>query len=75
MASTTMTPGAPRVGPSPISRALGWVPLVLLALLLLIMLFPILLIVLSSFKTEAEYTLNGPFALPQGLNFDALVAT
>jgi raffinose/stachyose/melibiose transport system permease protein len=39
------------------------------------MLFPLVLIVLSSFKSETEYSLNGPLALPQGLNFDALVHT
>lgn len=56
-------------------RLLGWLPVVLLGLLLLGMLFPLLLIVFSSFKTEAEYYANGPFALPQSLNFDAIVKT
>jgi raffinose/stachyose/melibiose transport system permease protein len=56
-------------------RLTAWVPLVLLALLLLVMLFPLLLVVLSSFKTEAEYSTNGPFALPQSLNFDVLTST
>jgi raffinose/stachyose/melibiose transport system permease protein len=56
-------------------RLTAWVPLVLLALLLLVMLFPLLLVVLSSFKTEAEYATNGPFALPQSLNFDVLTST
>lgn len=57
---------------NPVRRVLGWTPLVLLLLLLLVMLFPLLLIVFSSFKTEAEYYANGPFALPQGISLDAL---
>lgn len=56
-------------------RVLDWLPVVLLGLLLLVMLFPLLLVVFSSFKTEAEYFANGPFALPQSLNFDAIVKT
>ncbi len=59
----------------PIRRLTDWVPLILLAVLVLIMLFPLLLIIVNSFKTEAEYNVNGPFALPQSLNFDVLVST
>jgi raffinose/stachyose/melibiose transport system permease protein len=62
-------------GPGPLNRIVSWIPLVLLSLLLLLMLFPLALVVLSSFKTEAEYATNGPFALPQSLNFDVLIST
>ena len=73
MATTTMNvPQAP--GLRPLQRVISWIPLVLLAVLLIVMLFPLLLILLSSVKTEAEYATNGPFALPQGLNFDTLKA-
>jgi raffinose/stachyose/melibiose transport system permease protein len=51
-----------------------WIPLLALALLLLLLLFPLLLVVLTSFKTEAEYATNGPFALPRGLNLDVLTS-
>jgi raffinose/stachyose/melibiose transport system permease protein len=75
MATTTMPAGIQVAPPSMLRRLTAWVPLVLLALLLLVMLFPLLLVVLSSFKTEAEYSTNGPFALPQSLNFDVLTST
>jgi raffinose/stachyose/melibiose transport system permease protein len=75
MATTTMSPGIKVAPPSLLRRLLGWIPLVLLSLLLLVMLFPLLLVVISSFKTEAEYATNGPFALPQSLNFDVLTST
>jgi raffinose/stachyose/melibiose transport system permease protein len=75
MATTTMPAGIQVAPPSMLRRLTAWIPLVLLALLLLVMLFPLLLVVLSSFKTEAEYSTNGPFALPQSLNFDVLTST
>jgi raffinose/stachyose/melibiose transport system permease protein len=68
----TLTPTLRAPPPSPLRRLAGWIPLLLLAVLLLFMLFPLVLIVLSAFKTEAEYSINGPFALPQGLNFSVL---
>ncbi|MBN1810348.1 MAG: carbohydrate ABC transporter permease [Anaerolineae bacterium] len=37
------------------------------------MLFPLVLIALTSFKTENEYYANGPMALPQSPNIDILV--
>lgn len=40
--------------------------------LLLIMLLPFALIMINSFKTEAEYYVSGPFSLPQGFNLDTL---
>lgn len=44
--------------------------LIALMVLLLIMLFPFALIAINSFKTQAEYFANGPFSLPQSLNWD-----
>src|SRR5690242_1124645 len=70
MATTTMPAGIQVAPPSMLRRLTAWIPLVLL-----VMLFPLLLVVLSSFKTEAEYSTNGPFALPQSLNFDVLTST
>lgn len=43
--------------------------------LLLIMLFPFFMIAINSFKTEAEYLANGPFAIPESFNLEALKAT
>ena len=56
-------------------RAIDILVLICLIALLLVMLLPLLLIVINSFKTEPEYYANGPFALPQQLNFDGIVAT
>lgn len=46
--------------------------LIALMVLLLIMLFPFALITINSFKTQAEYYANGPFSLPQSLNWDSI---
>ena len=46
--------------------------LVVLGLLLLTMLFPLVMIALTSLKTENEYYANGPMALPQSPNLDML---
>ena len=75
MATTSMKVRASSGQRTLFRRILSWIPLVLLSLLLLLILFPIILIVLNSFKTEKEYYANGPFALPQSLNFDAIVAS
>jgi len=40
--------------------------------LLLIMLLPFALIMINSFKTEAEYYVSGPFSLPKSFNLDTL---
>jgi raffinose/stachyose/melibiose transport system permease protein len=48
--------------------------LVALTVLLLIVLFPLAMIIINSFKTEAEYYANGPLGLPQRLNWDTIVA-
>ena len=46
--------------------------LIVLMVLLLIMLFPVTLIIINSFKTQAEYYANGPLALPHSLNWESL---
>lgn len=56
-----------------ISRVGKYVSLVGLGALLFGMLFPLVLIALTSFKTENEYYANGPMALPQSPNIDILV--
>jgi raffinose/stachyose/melibiose transport system permease protein len=53
-------------------RISQWISLLLLLGLLLLMLFPLLLVTMNSFKTEAEYYDKGPFALPEQVNLDAL---
>lgn len=49
--------------------------LISLGVLVLLMIFPLILITLTSFKTEAEYYTNGPLALPQSINLDILTYT
>lgn len=46
--------------------------LLMLIVLLVIMLFPVFIVMVNSFKTEAEYYANGPFALPVSLNLDII---
>ena len=49
--------------------------LISLSVLVLLMIFPLILITLTSFKTEDEYYANGPLALPQSINLDILTYT
>lgn len=42
---------------------------------LALMLFPFFMIAINSFKTETEYLANGPFSLPESLNFGAIRET
>jgi raffinose/stachyose/melibiose transport system permease protein len=48
--------------------------LVMLAILLLIVLFPLGVITLNSFKTEEEYFNNGPLSPPSSISFDNIEA-
>ena len=57
------------------NRFVGNLPLVLLTSLLVIMLIPLLLVTINSFKTEAEYYATGPFGLPQSFSLDVLQTT
>lgn len=45
-----------------------------LLILLAIMLFPFFIVGLNAFKTPSEYATRGPLALPEGMNFDSLIA-
>jgi len=49
--------------------------LISLGVLVLFMIFPLILITITSFKTEDEYYANGPLALPQSINLDILTYT
>src|SRR6266498_2678094 len=49
--------------------------LISLSVLVLFMIFPLILITLTSFKTEDEYYDNGPLALPQSINLEILSHT
>ena len=53
-------------------RISNWTAIILLGLLLVIMVGPLLMVVLNSFKTEAEYTANGPLALPVSFSLESL---
>jgi raffinose/stachyose/melibiose transport system permease protein len=59
-----------------IARSVGRIiSLISLSVLLFLMISPLILITLTSFKTEAEYYTNGPLALPQSINLDILTYT
>jgi raffinose/stachyose/melibiose transport system permease protein len=47
--------------------------LIALVVLLVIMLFPMAIVTMNAFKTEAEYQAGGPMSLPQGLNLEMLI--
>lgn len=53
-------------------RISNWTAVVLLGLLLVMMVGPLLMVTLNSFKTEAEYTANGPLALPATWSLESL---
>jgi raffinose/stachyose/melibiose transport system permease protein len=50
----------------------SWTVLVSLALLAVVMLLPLAVVAFNAFKTPAEYSANGPLALPEGLNLDGI---
>jgi raffinose/stachyose/melibiose transport system permease protein len=59
-----------------IGRSVGkYSALVILSVLLLVMIFPLIMIVITSFKTDAEYYANGPLALPKGFDITMLSYT
>ena len=59
-----------------ITRGVGkYVSLIILSILVLVMIFPLIMITLTSFKSESEYYANGPLALPKGLDFTMLAYT
>ncbi len=50
--------------------AAKYISLIVLLALLVVVLFPLLMITLNSFKTEDEYFRNGPLSLPQRISLD-----
>jgi raffinose/stachyose/melibiose transport system permease protein len=59
-----------------ITRQVGkYAALVILSALVLVMIFPLLMITITSLKSEAAYYANGPLALPKTLDFTMLAYT
>jgi len=52
-----------------------YVSLTILSVLCLLMVYPLIMITLTSFKTETEYYTNGPLALPKSIDFAMLTYT
>lgn len=53
-------------------RVFNWISFILLTMLLIVMVAPLGLVILNSFKTEAEYIANGPLALPESLSMASI---
>ena len=53
-------------------QVMKWFTLVALAIFLLIMLMPFIMVTINSVKTEAEFSINGPLSLPQGIDLTSL---
>ncbi|AZZ57206.1 carbohydrate ABC transporter permease [Rathayibacter iranicus] len=69
----TVSKRAPRSPKGTTKRTVGdWVILAVAVVIGLAIISPVLLILLNSFKTPAEYSANGPLAFPTGLSFDGL---
>jgi raffinose/stachyose/melibiose transport system permease protein len=54
------------------NRIVKWIPLVLLAVFLLLMLMPFLLVTINAVKTEPEFAQFGPLRLPNSINLTIL---
>ncbi len=54
------------------NRIVKWIPLVLLAVFLLLMLMPFLLVTINAVKTEPEFAQFGPLSLPHSINLSSL---
>ncbi len=54
------------------NRIVKWIPLVLLAVFLLLMLMPFILVTINAIKTEPEFAQFGPLSLPHGINLTSL---
>lgn len=46
---------------------------ILVAFLLVVAIYPVVWLILSSFKTQTEFTLNSAFSLPRSFNFENYV--
>jgi raffinose/stachyose/melibiose transport system permease protein len=58
-----------------LKRAGEVLSLIALSALLFIMIFPLIMITITSFKTETEYYANGPLSLPERINLDIITGT
>ena len=56
----------------PTNRIVKWIPLVLLAIFLLLMLMPFILVTINAVKTEPEFAQFGPLSLPHSINLTSL---
>ena len=54
------------------NRVLKWIPLVILAVFLLLMLMPFILVTINAVKTEPEFAQFGPLSLPHSINLTSL---
>lgn len=73
--SLVITPSVASPRPAVTQRVMSWVPLIVLGALLVVMLFPLVLITINSFKTEDQYYTTGAFNLPQQFTLDTLQYT
>jgi raffinose/stachyose/melibiose transport system permease protein len=75
MASNSLTLQRAQTKPDFANRLIHFLPLIALAVFLLMMLFPLVMVILTSFKTEPEFYASGAFALPHSLNLDTIIST
>jgi len=54
------------------NRMVKWIPLILLAVFLLVMLMPFILVTINAIKTEPEFAQFGPLSLPHSINLTSL---
>ena len=54
------------------NRVLKWIPLVILAVFLLLMLMPFILVTINAVKTEPEFAQFGPLSLPHSIDLTSL---
>ena len=54
------------------NRVVKWIPLVILAVFLLLMLMPFILVTINAVKTESEFAQFGPLSLPHSINLTSL---
>lgn len=65
-----------KINKARLTRGVGkYVSLAFLSALFFVMIFPLLIILLTSLKTESEYYANGPLALPKSIDLTMLTYT
>jgi raffinose/stachyose/melibiose transport system permease protein len=75
MAAETLPLARRATKPLVINRLMGSLSLIALLALLALMLFPMAMVTINSFKTESEYYAGGPFSLPQNITLDVITGT